>query len=317
MPCRRPILFHALLGQEDYARTLARRYDALASQWLTPVEIFKPHYARAVARHILRAHRAELDAPLDDDGEKERRRRRRVGATPLRIYELGGGTGTCAAGILAHIRDDDPEVFASTEYVGVEISPTLAKMQRETVRRELGDDVNVVIGGGNGGGGKGGGNGGDNGGRATYSVERRDALDAARWGPVDDARASSSRSGFSTTSRTTGCSSFATTFQIPVTRRGWRRRGCSRDDAGEDNAVDGFEQREEPLRDPLIARALEAIGDDESFFAFGFVRRQGHGGSLDPGRARLERAVRAHRCPGAARDAARETAAAQARRRGL
>ena len=129
-----PIPFHALLGQEDYARTLARRYDALASQWLTPVEIFKPHYARAVARHILRAHKAELDAPLDDDGEKERRRGRRVGATPLRIYELGGGTGTCAAGILAHIRDDDPEVFASTEYVGVEISPTLAKMQRETVQ---------------------------------------------------------------------------------------------------------------------------------------------------------------------------------------
>ena len=79
----------------------------------------------------------------DDDGGSGRRR-------TLRIYELGGGTGTCAAGILAHIRDDDPTVFASTEYVGVEISPTLAKMQRETVRRELGDDVNIVIAGGDG-----------------------------------------------------------------------------------------------------------------------------------------------------------------------
>ena len=260
-----PIPFHALLGREDYARTLARRYDALASQWLTPVEIFKPHYARAVATHILRAHRAELDAPLVDDGGNERRRGRRVGATPLRIYELGGGTGTCAAGILAHIRDDDPEVFASTEYVGVEISPTLAKMQRETVRRELGDDVNVVIGGGNGGGGKGGGDAG----RATYSVERRDALDAARWGPVDDKRCfvvalevldnlphdrvlllrdDVSNSGNET--------------RLAQTRVFARRRG-------EDNAVDGFVQREEPLRDPLIARALEAIGDDESFFTFG------------------------------------------------
>ena len=69
----RPIPFQALLGQEDYARTLARRYDALASQWLTPVEIFKPHYARAVARYILRAHR-EMDASLDDDDDERRRR---------------------------------------------------------------------------------------------------------------------------------------------------------------------------------------------------------------------------------------------------
>jgi len=107
-------------------------------------------------------------------------------------------------------------------------------------------------------------------GRATYSVERRDALDAARWGPVDDAkcfvvalevldnlphdrvlllRDDASNSGNET--------------RLAQTRVFARRRG-------EDNAVDGFEQREEPLRDPLIARALEAIGDDESFFAFGF-----------------------------------------------
>ena len=143
----RPIPFQALLGQEDYARTLARRYDALASQWLTPVEIFKPHYARAVARHILSSaprqswmHRSTTTTKKsDDDGGS--------GTTPLRIYELGGGTGTCAAGILAHIRDDDPTVFASTEYVGVEISRRW-RMQRETVRRELGEDVNIVIAGG-------------------------------------------------------------------------------------------------------------------------------------------------------------------------
>ena len=279
----RPIPFQALLGQEDYARTLARRYDALASQWLTPVEIFKPHYARAVARHILRAHKAELDPTLDDDDGG----RRRVGKTPpLRIYELGGGTGTCAAGILAHIRDDDPTVFASTEYVGVEISPTLAKMQRETVRRELGEDVHIVIaGGGNGGGYKGGGDGRGNGGRATYSVERRDALDAGRWGPVDDdacfvvalevldnlphdrvmllrddARIDETKMGSAG-----GGGGEGNETRLAQTRVFARRRG-------DDNAVDGFEQREEPLRDPLISRALEAIGDeDESFFSFGFT----------------------------------------------
>ena len=271
----RPIPFQALLGQEDYARTLARRYDALASQWLTPVEIFKPHYARAVARYILRAHR-EMDASLDDDDDDERRRRRRVGKTPLRIYELGGGTGTCAAGILAHIRDDDPTVFASTEYVGVEISPTLAKMQRETVRRELGDDVNVVVAGGDGWGEGARGNGRGNGGRATYSVERRDALDAGRWGPVDEDACfvvalevldnlphdRVTRVNENTSATTDETKMGNETQRLAQTRVFARRRG-------EDNAVDGFEQREEPLRDPLIARALDAVGGDDegSFFS--------------------------------------------------
>ena len=103
----KPIPFHALLGQEDYARVLSGRYAQLASQWLTPVEIFRPHYANAIARYIL----AEWHAcgQLDSDSD-------------LTIYELGGGTGTCAANILAHIRDADPRVYARTKYVGVEVS---------------------------------------------------------------------------------------------------------------------------------------------------------------------------------------------------
>ena len=102
----KPIPFHTLLGQEDYARVLAGRYTQLASQWLTPVEIFRPHYANAIARYILAQH---AYAQLDSDSD-------------LTIYELGGGTGTCAANILAHIRDTDPRVFARTKYIGVEVS---------------------------------------------------------------------------------------------------------------------------------------------------------------------------------------------------
>ena len=103
----KPIPFHALLGQEDYARVLAGRYAQLASQWLTPVEIFRPHYANAIARYILAEWHACGQLESDSD---------------LTIYELGGGTGTCAANILAHIRDADPRVYARTKYVGVEVS---------------------------------------------------------------------------------------------------------------------------------------------------------------------------------------------------
>ena len=56
---------------------------SVSTRWLTPVEIFKPHYAAAVARYMLK----EMDPTY-----------------PLKVYELGGGMGTCAAGVLDHIR---------------------------------------------------------------------------------------------------------------------------------------------------------------------------------------------------------------------
>ena len=119
---RDPIDFSSLLGQEDYARALDARYARLSAQWLTPVEIFQPHYARAVAAHILRAHR---DSHPDQ---------------PLRVYELGGGTGTCAANFLAHVRDAAPDVYARMSYVSVEVSRVLADAQRRAVRDVVRDD---------------------------------------------------------------------------------------------------------------------------------------------------------------------------------
>ena len=116
------INFNALLGQEDYARMLDARYARLASQWLTPVEIFKPHYAAAIARYMLR----EMDPSY-----------------PLRVYELGGGMGTCAAGVLNHIRDEAPEVYSRMSYTSVEISPNLAKCQEHAVGRVAGREETV------------------------------------------------------------------------------------------------------------------------------------------------------------------------------
>ena len=50
--------------------------------WLTPVELFQPWYAQAVARYIVRDHQ------------------QRSPRQPLHIVEVGGGHGTLAAGIL-------------------------------------------------------------------------------------------------------------------------------------------------------------------------------------------------------------------------
>ena len=91
---RDPIDFSSLLGQEDYARALDARAPRLSAQWLTPRRDLSAPLRPRGGCPILRAHR---DSHPDQ---------------PLRVYELGGGTGTCAANFLAHVRDAAPDVYA-------------------------------------------------------------------------------------------------------------------------------------------------------------------------------------------------------------
>lgn len=65
-------------------------YKELQASWLTPVEIFQPHYGRAIAACILGRWR-QLAASAAAAGRP---------APPLRIYEIGGGTGTLARNVL-------------------------------------------------------------------------------------------------------------------------------------------------------------------------------------------------------------------------
>ena len=86
------------------------------TSWLTPSEIFTPFYGRAVANFVLDRH-AQMAAPQD----------------PLRIFEIGGGTGTLARDVLQHVRVAAPELYGRMEYCSVEISPALARAQAATV----------------------------------------------------------------------------------------------------------------------------------------------------------------------------------------
>jgi hypothetical protein len=79
--------------------------------WLTPVEIFQPHYATAIARSVVERHR------------------RLYPAERLQVLEVGGGNGTCAAGFLACLRDQFPDEWRSCHYTLVEISENLASTQ--------------------------------------------------------------------------------------------------------------------------------------------------------------------------------------------
>ena len=85
--------------------------------WLTPSELFSPYWGQAVARCILGA---------------------RSSCQPLRIFEIGAGSGTQARDILDYVRSNHPEVYADMQYSAVEISPALGQLQQRRVLEEAG-----------------------------------------------------------------------------------------------------------------------------------------------------------------------------------
>ncbi|XP_048139876.1 uncharacterized protein LOC115757213 isoform X4 [Rhodamnia argentea] len=130
-------LCNALCARKDYMEHLDKIYRQSDISWFTPVELFKPWYAHGIAEAILRT--ANL-------------------SVPLKIYEIGGGSGTCAKGIMDYIKLNAPErVYNSMTYISVEISPSLAKIQRETVGVVLSHS-------------------------SKFKVECRDATDRSGWG---------------------------------------------------------------------------------------------------------------------------------------
>ncbi len=57
--------FRAMVGRAEYTRAVSAHYARSPQGWLTPAELFAPHYSAAIARYILAAHAAErARAPL-------------------------------------------------------------------------------------------------------------------------------------------------------------------------------------------------------------------------------------------------------------
>ncbi|XXG49562.1 hypothetical protein AAC387_Pa02g3717 [Persea americana] len=134
------IKFNQLQGRNAYLRHLDNLYKRNDIAWFTPVELFKPWYAHGIAEAILRT--ADL-------------------SVPLKIYEIGGGSGTCAKCIMDYMMLNAPaKVYNNMTYVSVEISPSLAKKQLET----LGEVSSHS---------------------SRFRVECRDAANRSGWGDVD------------------------------------------------------------------------------------------------------------------------------------
>lgn len=136
----RSIKFNQLEGRKAYMRHLDKIYKQSDTSWFTPVELFKPWYAHGIAEAIMRTTNLSV---------------------PLKIFEIGGGSGTCAKGIMDYIMLNAPErVYNNMTYTSIEISSSLAEKQLETV-----GEVRSHL--------------------SKFKVERRDAADQSGWGDVD------------------------------------------------------------------------------------------------------------------------------------
>ncbi|KAJ6751307.1 hypothetical protein OIU85_001803 [Salix viminalis] len=133
----RSIKFNQLEGRKAYMNHLDKIYKRSDISWFTPVELFKPWYAHGIAEAIMRTTQLSV---------------------PLHIYEIGGGSGICAKGILDYIMLNAPaKVYNNMTYTSVEISPSLAEIQKETV-----GEVRSHL--------------------SKFRVECRDAADRSGWG---------------------------------------------------------------------------------------------------------------------------------------
>jgi hypothetical protein len=119
-----PFHFGELKDEADFQQELGKRYTTFEDEldlkeyndtrqlWHTPTELFRPHYAEAMARYLISNYKLS-SYPYHD----------------LIIYEMGAGNGTFMVNVLDYIRDMDSEVYARTKYRIIEISTQLASLQ--------------------------------------------------------------------------------------------------------------------------------------------------------------------------------------------
>lgn len=94
--------YHDFSGVQSYYEALGSAYPEYA--FLTPVEIFQPWYGYTLANYMLKHKNG-----------------------PLKVVEIGGGTGTAALSILDFYYKHDRATYDRLEYTVCEISPVIAQ----------------------------------------------------------------------------------------------------------------------------------------------------------------------------------------------
>lgn len=211
-----PLPFRKMIGEAEYRDTQRALAASSPEGFLTPVEYFHPWYARALGRYVLRDHRRRV--------KHERH------APPLRVFEIGGGNGTCALGFLSWLREAAPDEYAHASYELVEISAEMAARQRARLE-EAGFPPE------------------------RYAVHNVSALDWPRGAPAPGARAG----GHADRSGHCYVLGLEVLDNLPHDLVRWTRGGLE-----QAVVLDGgggvLEQAWEPLADEALASAVDALG---------------------------------------------------------
>lgn len=119
-----PLKFQEMWSETDYRKSVWDQYQS-ANGFITPVEIFKPHYAISLARHIIRTLQSTFgENYLSRFGPE----------SPLVLCEIGGGNGNCLKGILDHLKDSHADLFAVTTCISIDVSPGFIALQQANLQ---------------------------------------------------------------------------------------------------------------------------------------------------------------------------------------
>ncbi|KAL9647218.1 hypothetical protein ABK040_012570 [Willaertia magna] len=111
---QRIIPFNQLKNKFEYLTYLSNLYKLEENSWGTPIEIFQPYYAIAIAEYILQQYSKNSNSKNDK----------------LIIYEIGGGMGTCCKNILDYFENKYNNLYnLNLEYNIIEISKPLSLQQ--------------------------------------------------------------------------------------------------------------------------------------------------------------------------------------------
>lgn len=131
MPSLESVQLSALWGEWHWRRLYQRLYNEQEGQWLTPVELFQPHYSTILANFVA------SEAVTCGDGDN---------SSEIDVVEMGGGRGTNAALLLSHLRETKPDIYDRISYTIIDSSPSLHNLQRQNLLAgEHGNKIELIL----------------------------------------------------------------------------------------------------------------------------------------------------------------------------
>lgn len=102
--------FGSFRSMDEYRSSIQAIMKSRGGKFVTPSELFRPWYGRAIANWALSEH------------ENNKR--------PLLVYEIGAGNASTAEDFLLYLRQNYPEVYRNTKYTVIELSYAMAEQQK-------------------------------------------------------------------------------------------------------------------------------------------------------------------------------------------